>query len=157
MNLTSLLACTPYQSSAKLAAALLGSTLLLGAAPEDTSDKVLRFEDLEITTPRKSALTQALTDSNLDARQPQSILTLEYISNNVAPTADYATIVNLAPSISNVETNGSGLSEAKHTTMRGIDDGGYNVTFDGIPFGDYNSYSHHTTSYFPAKLIGQVG
>ena len=63
MNLTSLLACTPYQSSAKLAAALL-----LGAAPEDTSDKVLRLEDLEITTPRKSALPQALTDSNLDAR-----------------------------------------------------------------------------------------
>lgn len=68
MNLTSLLACTPYQSSAKLAAALLGTALLLGAAPEDTSDKVLRLEDLEITTPRKSALPQALTDSNLDAR-----------------------------------------------------------------------------------------
>ena len=72
------------------------------------------------------------------------------------PTADYATIANIAPSVVNVETNGPGLSEAKHTTIRGIDDGGYNVTFDGIPFGDYNTFSHHTTSYFPAKLIGRV-
>ena len=121
-----------------------------------TPGETLRLEDLEVTAPRNSALTQAPTDSKLDARQPQSVLTLEYISNNVAPTADYATIAALAPSVANVETNGPGLSEAKHTTIRGIDDGGYNVTFDGIPFGDYNSYSHHTTSYFPAKLIGKV-
>ncbi|HVT74108.1 MAG TPA: TonB-dependent receptor [Lacunisphaera sp.] len=122
------------------------------STPADT----LRLEDVEITAARTSALTQAPTDSSLAARQPQSILSLEYIANNVAPTADYATIANLAPSVANVETNGPGLSEAKHTTVRGIDDGGYNVTFDGIPFGDYNSYSHHTTSYFPAKLIGRV-
>ncbi|MFI5337166.1 MAG: TonB-dependent receptor [Opitutales bacterium] len=121
-----------------------------------TPDKTVRLEDLEVSAPRNSAQSQAPTDSRLDVRQPQSVLSLQYISNNVAPTADYATIVNLAPSVSNVETNGPGLSEAKHTTLRGIDDGGYNVTFDGIPFGDYNSYSHHTTSYFPAKLIGQV-
>ena len=139
-----------------LAAGLLGAVLILRALADDAGGPALRLEDLEVTTPRTSALTQAPTDSNLATRQPQSILTLEYISNNVAPTADYATIVNLAPSIANVETNGPGLSEAKHTTIRGIDDGGYNVTFDGIPFGDYNSYSHHTTSYFPAKLIGKV-
>ena len=123
------------------------------AAP---TGEALRLEDLEVTAPRNSALTQAPTDSNLQARQPQSILTLQYISNNVAPTADYATIVSIAPSVANIETNGPGLSEAKHTTIRGIDDGGYNVTFDGIPFGDYNTFTHHTTSYFPAKLIGQV-
>jgi len=103
------------------------------AAP---TGEALRLEDLEVTAPRNSALTQAPTDSNLQARQPQSILTLQYISNNVAPTADYATIVSIAPSVANIETNGPGLSEAKHTTIRGIDDGGYNVTFDGIPFGD---------------------
>ena len=120
------------------------------------SEPVLRLQEFEVAAPRGSALTAAPTDSKLSARQPESILSLQYISNNVVPTADYATIVNLAPSVANVETNGPGLSEAKHTTIRGIDDGGYNVTFDGIPFGDYNSYSHHTTSYFPAKLIGQV-
>ena len=122
------------------------------AAKEPT----VRLEEFEVRENKSSALFQAPSDSRLDARQPQSVLSLQYISNNVAPTADYATIVNLAPSVSNVETNGPGLSEAKHTTLRGIDDGGYNVTFDGIPFGDYNTFTHHTTSYFPAKLIGQV-
>ena len=154
----------PFRFRSKLAVALALSTLAafsagLRATDSDDSsagERVLRLEDLEVSTPRSSALTSAPTDSSLDARQPRSILTLEYIANNVAPTADYATIANLAPSVANVETNGPGLSEAKHTTLRGIDDGGYNVTFDGIPFGDYNSYSHHTTSYFPAKLIGRV-
>jgi iron complex outermembrane recepter protein len=130
------------------------------SAPDKTrdkdSDQLVRLEEVEVSEPRTSALVSAPTDSKLDARQPQSILSLQYISNNVVPTADYATIANLAPSVANVETNGPGLSEAKHTTIRGIDDGGYNVTFDGIPFGDYNTFTHHTTSYFPAKLLGQV-
>ena len=68
VNLTPKLPPTQFSLLSRLTAALLGAALLLGAAPEDTSDKVLRLEDLEITTPRKSALTQALTDSNLDAR-----------------------------------------------------------------------------------------
>jgi iron complex outermembrane receptor protein len=126
------------------------------AARAVKSEQALRLEEFEVSEPRTSALTTSVTDSRIDTLQPQSIINLDYIANNVAPGADYATIVNIAPSVANVETNGPGLSEAKHTTMRGIDDGGYNVTFDGIPFGDYNSYSHHTTSYFPAKLIGRV-
>ncbi len=120
------------------------------------ADKAVRLEEFEVSAPRTSALSAAPTDSRLEALQPQSTISLDYIANNVAPTADYATIANIAPSVSNVETNGPGLSEAKHTTIRGIDDGGYNVTFDGIPFGDYNTFTHHTTSYFPAKLIGRV-
>ena len=126
------------------------------AKTDKEKDQAVRLEEFEVSEPRTSAQTTALTDSRLDTLNPQSVISLDYIANNVAPSADYATIVNIAPSVSNVETNGPGLSEAKHTTMRGIDDGGYNVTFDGIPFGDYNSYSHHTTSYFPAKLIGQI-
>jgi len=144
------------KTPATITTLLLFNLAAFAPAAQADAGESLRLEDLEVKAARSSALTQAPTDSSLDARQPQSILTLEYISNNVAPTADYATIAALAPSVANVETNGPGLSEAKHTTLRGIDDGGYNVTFDGIPFGDYNSYSHHTTSYFPAKLIGQV-
>lgn len=120
------------------------------------NDKAVRLEEFEVSAPRNSALSAALTDSRLEVLQPQSTISLDYIANNVAPTADYATIANISPSVSNVQTNGPGLSEAKHTTIRGIDDGGYNVTFDGIPFGDYNTFTHHTTSYFPAKLIGRV-
>ncbi len=127
-----------------------------GTAAADTTGNAVRLEDVEVRARRVSALTQAPTESKLEARQPQSIISLDYIANNVVPTADYATIATIAPSVANVATNGPGLSEAKHTTMRGFDDAQYNVTFDGIPFGDQNDYSHHTTSYFPAKLIGKI-
>jgi len=133
----------------------LGAAGSQGAKEKD-KETTIRLEEFEVSAPRNSALTSAPTDSKLEAMQPQSVISLEFIANNVAPSADYATIAAIAPSVTNVETNGPGLSEAKHTTIRGIDDGGYNVTFDGIPFGDYNSFTHHTTSYFPAKLIGRV-
>ena len=119
-------------------------------------DQVVRLEEYEVSAARTSAIVSAVTDSPLDALQPKSELSLQYISNNVVPTADYGTIANIAPSVANIETNGPGLSEAKHTLIRGMDDGAYNVTFDGIPFGDYNTFSHHSTSYFPAKLLGRV-
>ena len=38
--------------------------------------------------------------------------------------------------------------------MRGFKDGNYNVTFDGIPWGDTNNPTHHSNSFFPASTIG---
>ncbi len=143
-------------AAALLAASTLRAQTVADAPASASTEKAVRLQEIEVSAARTSALTTAVTDSPLDVFQPQSSLSLEYIANNVAPTADYATIANISPSVSNVETNGPGLSEAKHTTIRGIDDGGYNVTFDGIPFGDYNTFTHHTTSYFPAKLVGRV-
>ncbi len=148
------------QLVALLALAAFAPLRAQNAAPAKETDKnkdaIVRLQEIEVSEPRTSAISAAPTDSKLDALQPQSVINLDYIANNTAATSDYATIANIAPSVSNVETNGPGLSEAKHTTIRGIDDGGYNVTFDGIPFGDYNTFTHHTTSYFPAKLLGQV-
>ena len=40
--------------------------------------------------------------------------------------------------------------------LRGFADGQYNVTIDGIPFGDANDFTHHTTSFFPAGVLGDV-
>jgi iron complex outermembrane receptor protein len=99
-------------------------------------------------------MTQAPVESKLEAVQPQSIISAQTINNTIAPTADYATIANIAPSVVNIETEGPGLSESKMLSMRGFSDGQYNVTYDGIPFGDANGQSHHTTSYFPAKVLG---
>jgi len=117
-------------------------------------DKVVRLEDFEVTEPRVSAQTMAPTESRLDVVQPESVINLQTIQNSIAPTADYAMIANLAPSVTNFSTNGPGLNESK-PTIRGFNDGSYNVTIDGIPFGDGNDYTHHTTSYFPAKLLGR--
>jgi iron complex outermembrane recepter protein len=118
------------------------------------SDGTVRLDEMEVFSAQTSAQTQAVTDSNLGTLEPQSVISAKTINNQIAPTADYATIANLAPSVVNIETEGPGLSESKMLSMRGFQDGQYNVTYDGIPFGDANGETHHTTSYFPAKVLG---
>jgi iron complex outermembrane receptor protein len=95
----------------------------------------------------------APTQASLFATQPQSIITREFIDLSVAPTAEYSRLVNIAPSLSGDSANGPGLSETK-TTLRGFKDDQYNVTWDGIPWGDTNNPAHHSTSFFPASTIG---
>jgi len=46
--------------------------------------------------------------------------------------------------------------EAQSVTIRGFQDGQYNVTFDGIPWGDSNDFSHHSTSYFTNQETGGI-
>ena len=41
-------------------------------------------------------------------------------------------------------------------SIRGFTDGEYNVTFDGIPWGDSNDFTHHTTSYFMDHDLGVI-
>lgn len=95
----------------------------------------------------------APTQASLDATQPQSIITREFIDLSVAPTTEYSRIVNIAPSMSGEAANGPGLGETKET-MRGFSDDQYNITFDGIPWGDTNNPAHHSTSFFPGTIIG---
>lgn len=104
---------------------------------------------------KESASAVAPTQASLDATQPQSVITRAYIEQSVAPTAEYSRVVNIAPSLSGDSANGPGLSETK-TTMRGFSDDQYNITFDGIPWGDTNNPAHHSTSFFPAAVIGGV-
>ena len=102
-----------------------------------------------------TASAVAPTQVSLQATQPQSIITREFIDLSVAPTAEYGSLVNIAPSMSGTSTNGPGLSETK-STLRGFKDDQYNITFDGIPWGDTNNPAHHSTSFFPASVIGGV-
>ena len=122
-----------------------------------SGEQAVRLDEMEVFSAPTSALTQARTDAPLDSTQPNSVISAQTINNQIAPTADYATIANIAPSVVNVETEGPGLSESKMLSMRGFQDGQYNVTYDGIPFGDANGETHHTTSYFPAKVLGGDG
>lgn len=116
-----------------------------------------QLEEVEVkANTTGSAILQAPTQADLTITQPQSIIGLDWISNHVSPTADYATIAAIAPGVTNVSTAGPGLGESKQMTLRGFNDNQYNVTYDGIPFGDTNDFSHHTSSYFPAKMLGQV-
>jgi iron complex outermembrane receptor protein len=125
-----------------------------GSSKPASGDKIVRLTEIEVYTNKVSAVTQAPVDSRVEALEPQSVISAQTLNNTIAPTADYATIANIAPSVVNIETEGPGLSESKNLSMRGFQDGQYNVTYDGIPFGDANGQTHHSTSYFPAKVLG---
>jgi iron complex outermembrane recepter protein len=103
-----------------------------------------------------SAPKQAPSQASLQATEPQSIISRKYIENTAEPTATYADIVNIAPSVATIDPNGSGLMEAANLSIRGFQDGQYNVTFDGIPFGDSNDFTHHSTSFFTNQQIGSI-
>ncbi|MBV8620693.1 MAG: TonB-dependent receptor [Curvibacter sp.] len=103
---------------------------------------------------RGTAASVAPTQASLKATEPQSIISRAFIENSTPPTGNFNTILSIAPSVASTpSTNGPGLSDQK-MSLRGFQDGEYNVTFDGIPFGDSNGPTHHSTSYFPASVIG---
>ena len=104
-----------------------------------------------------SAPAQAITQALLSARQPQSVISRHVIENTQAASANYSDIINIAPSVVSVDPNGPGMMESQGgPTIRGFQDGQYNVTFDGIPWGDSNDFTHHTTSYFMQQDIGDT-
>jgi iron complex outermembrane receptor protein len=108
-----------------------------------------------VVTGAAAATTVAPVKSSLAATEPQSIIDRKAIDQFIPATADYTQIVNLAPSVSGTSFNGPGLGEAK-TVIRGFKDGEYNITYDGIPWGDANGPTHHSTSFFPSSTIGAV-
>ncbi|MCL2658592.1 MAG: TonB-dependent receptor [Betaproteobacteria bacterium] len=103
-----------------------------------------------------TAAAVAPTRSSLSVTQPQSIISRDFIENSTSPVADFSAVAAIAPSVTGgISPNGPGLAETKNS-LRGFKDGEYNVTWDGIPFGDTNGSTHHSTSYFPASVIGSV-
>ncbi|HEY3754653.1 MAG TPA: TonB-dependent receptor [Opitutaceae bacterium] len=157
LNLTHLRICLLGASLAVgMTGPMYGGTDAVDSVAAAANDEPVRLDEVEVFAAKTDATTQAITDSKLDVVEPDTFISAQTINNLIAPTADYATIANLAPSTVNVETEGPGLSESKMLQMRGFTDGQYNVTYDGIPFGDANGATHHTTSYFPAKVLGGV-
>jgi iron complex outermembrane receptor protein len=95
--------------------------------------------------------------ASLNTTEPQTIINRSYIEDSVPPTADYVTILAITPSLTGADINGPGLSDGNvKNTLRGLPDGQYGMTFDGIPFGDTNGPTHHSASYFPATTIGAI-
>ena len=109
----------------------------------------------DYTTP-DSAPYQAPSKAPLDAIQPTSVISQHYIENNIPLTANYDEMVQISPSVWTVSPNGPGLAESQEFSLRGFQDGFFNVTFDGIPWGDSNDFTHHTTSYFMAHDMGDI-
>jgi len=167
MNLKMSLTCRALVSCSSLAI-IAALALSAPAHAADTADDVgapsiyidpenpdfgTKVDALVVTaTPLAAA---APLNASVEATEPQSIITRSTIDQFIPTTSDYTQIVNLAPSMSGSSSNGPGLGEAK-STLRGFQDGEYNITYDGIPWGDANGPTHHSTSFFPSSTIGAV-
>jgi iron complex outermembrane receptor protein len=148
--------------AALLGAATLASQQALADAGADADEQGSQARNLNsldpvlVTAQMLKGPQVAPSQGSLIATQPQSIVGRDFIQNNDAPAANYTDIIKLAPSVWTVDPNGPGLMENLGTSIRGFQDGQFNVTFDGIPWGDSNDFTHHSTSYFMAWDIGNV-
>ncbi|CAN5205401.1 hypothetical protein BH10PSE13_BH10PSE13_00390 [soil metagenome] len=101
------------------------------------------------TKPNEAAPVTA----SLKATQPQAIISRSFIEDSLPATADFNQIALISPSVSNFGgVNGAGLSESK-AQIRGFQDAEYNITYDGVPFGDTNDPSHHSNTFFPSNTV----
>jgi iron complex outermembrane recepter protein len=111
---------------------------------------------VEGTAVTDSATYQAPSQTPLSAIEPSSVVSQHFIQNNIPLSSNYEDVVNVTPSVYTVSPNGPGLAENLGVSIRGFQDGQFNMTFDGIPWGDSNDFTHHSTSYFMMHDIGQV-
>ena len=105
---------------------------------------------------RSELLADAPTRTPLSATQPTSVVGEVPLRNDVAPTGGYDDTIRLTPSVLSISPNGPGLSAAAVLSIRGFQDGQYNVTFDGIPFADADDFTHHSNVYFTPNDLSQV-
>ena len=76
------------------------------------------------------------------------------IQDIAPPTGDYNETAKFSPNFNSSNPNGA-LGDSK-SSWRGFTDGQFNVTYDGIPFGDANDPTHHSGAYFPGPFIGST-
>ena len=91
----------------------------------------------------------------IEERTPHSLVSNTYIENFTSPVADFGELVQIVPGAFTTSTDGVGLGQSK-TYFRGFPDGDYDIDFDGIPFFDTNTPTHHSWAFFPAQWDGGV-
>jgi iron complex outermembrane receptor protein len=101
------------------------------------------------------AAASAPSGNTLEATSARTEVSSDFIKNFMSPVADYAEYVNYAPGTFSLNPNGIGLGQGK-TYFRGFADGQYTMTFDGIPFEDTNTPTHHSWANFPSGWTDAV-
>ena len=91
----------------------------------------------------------------VEERSAQSLISDSYVKNFTSPIADYGEIVQIVPGAFSLSSDGVGLGQSK-TYFRGFPDGDFDIDFDGVPFYDTNSPTHHSWAFFPAQWVGGV-
>ena len=125
-----------------------------GTQPTDAKSKhkLSDADTVGSAAPAGSAPALAPAQANLQAAEPGSIISDKSIQDVSTPVADYNEAAKFSPGFYTSNPTGTGDSVSG---WRGFADGQFNITFDGIPFGDANDPSHHSQSYFPSPFIGQ--
>ena len=101
------------------------------------------------------AVDLAPQGNTLDATSARTEITPTVIQNFMAPVADFAEVIQQAPNAFSTNPNGIGLGQGK-SYFRGFQDGQYTMTFDGIPFEDTNTPTHHSWASFPRQWISST-
>ena len=148
--------------ASRLVIGVAASTLTLSvahaadrAASTDTDPP--EVEAVKVTAPVGKAADAAPVKSSLKATEPQAVITRKFIEESTPRVGDFTTTAMLAPSMAGVpNANGPGATDGAKITMRGFKDGEFNITYDGIAWGDTNGPSHHANSFFPNSTIGGV-
>jgi iron complex outermembrane receptor protein len=100
--------------------------------------------------------TLAPSAAPLEAVQPTSVIDERFIRDGLRFNANFDDIIKYAPSITVTSPEGPGLGKNESISLRGFQDGQFNITFDGIPFGDASDLHHTTSSYFNNHVLGQA-
>ena len=122
-------------------------TLALGNVSEQIT--------VEASEANSVAAAMAPMDALLEEHSARTEITQAFINNYTSPLADYGEAVEMAPGTFTTNGNGPGLGQSK-TYFRGFPDGDYDIDFDGVPFYDTNSPTHHSWAFFPTQWIGGI-
>jgi iron complex outermembrane receptor protein len=101
------------------------------------------------------AVDTAPQGNTLDATSARTEISHAVMENFMAPVADFAEVIQQAPGAFSLNPNGIGLGQGK-SFFRSFADGQYTLTFDGIPFEDTNSPTHHSWASFPRQWISST-
>jgi iron complex outermembrane receptor protein len=104
---------------------------------------------------RSVAAKLAPMDALLSETSARTEITSTMIRNFMSPVADFGEAVEMAPGTFTTNSNGVGLGQSS-TYFRGFPDGDYDIDFDGIPFYDTNTPTHHSWAFFPAQFLGSI-
>ncbi len=128
--------------------------MLFIAAPGFAQAQV-ELKPVEISGAKQAlqATDTAPSQSSLESRSAQSIVSDEFIRNYTSPVSDYTQALTMTPGVFSYTANGVGLGDSK-ITMRGLSDSFMVISFDGIPFNDTNGVSHHSWAWFPSQTLG---
>jgi iron complex outermembrane receptor protein len=118
-------------------------------------DNVSQQITVEANEASSVAASLAPMDALLSETSARTEITLSMIQNFMSPVADYGEAVQMAPNTFTISTDGVGLGQSK-TVFRGFPDGDYDIDFDGVPFYDTNTPTHHSWAFFPTQWIGGI-